>query len=124
MFSWLSDNVTVSQEIGSTANTAQVHPAAYTRTMMQQARGAHGATLRLARVTGLARDGSRVTGVQIDGGDTIAADVVVIAMGPWSILAAMWLPLPAIYGLKGHSLVFDTGSSDIAAQAGVSRIPG
>ena len=32
-------------------------------------------------------------------------------MGPWSILAAEWLPLPAVYGLKGHSLVFDTGTS-------------
>ena len=32
-------------------------------------------------------------------------------MGPWSILAAAWLPLPAIFGLKGHSLVFDTGTA-------------
>jgi glycine/D-amino acid oxidase-like deaminating enzyme len=30
-------------------------------------------------------------------------------MGPWSILAALSLPLPAVFGLKGHSLVFDTG---------------
>lgn len=28
-------------------------------------------------------------------------------MGPWSILACQWLPLPAVYGLKGHSLVFN-----------------
>ena len=33
-----------------------------------------------------------------------------IAMGPWSIMASSWLPLPAVFGLKGHSLVFDTGS--------------
>lgn len=32
-------------------------------------------------------------------------------MGPWSILATAWLPLPAIFGLKGHSLVFETGTS-------------
>src|SRR5829696_8856707 len=30
-------------------------------------------------------------------------------MGPWSILARRWLPLPGIFGLKGHSLVFETG---------------
>jgi glycine/D-amino acid oxidase-like deaminating enzyme len=30
-------------------------------------------------------------------------------MGPWSILASAWLPLPGVYGLKGHSLVFETG---------------
>ena len=29
-----------------------------------------------------------------------------IAMGPWFILAYQWLPLPGVYGLKGHSLVF------------------
>ena len=32
-------------------------------------------------------------------------------MGPWSILASGWLPLPAVFGLKGHSIVFDTGSA-------------
>ena len=41
----------------------------------------------------------------------LAGDAVVIAMGPWSIQAAAWLPLPAVFALKGHSLVFDTGSS-------------
>src|SRR5262249_61227378 len=52
--------------------------------------------------------GTRVTGVRL-GGETIEGDAVVIAMGPWSILATQWLPLPGIYGLKGHSLVFATG---------------
>jgi glycine/D-amino acid oxidase-like deaminating enzyme len=37
-------------------------------------------------------------------------------MGPWSILAAAWLPLPGVFGLKGHSLVFDTGTK-IPAEA-------
>jgi hypothetical protein len=46
----------------------------------------------------------------------IQGDAVVIAMGPWSILAALWLPLPAVFGLKGHSLVFDTGAK-IPAEA-------
>ena len=31
-------------------------------------------------------------------------------MGPWSALASEWLPMPPIYGLKGHSLLFETGS--------------
>jgi glycine/D-amino acid oxidase-like deaminating enzyme len=30
-------------------------------------------------------------------------------MGPWSTLAAAWLSMPAVFGLKGHSLVFQTG---------------
>src|SRR6185295_2348205 len=57
----------------------------------------------------------RVEGVEADGA-TIACDAVVIAMGPWSILAAAWLPLPAVFGLKGHSLVFETGTG-IPAEA-------
>jgi glycine/D-amino acid oxidase-like deaminating enzyme len=65
--------------------------------------------LRLGRVTGLATSGGRVTGVDVDG-ETMAGDAVVIAMGPWSVLAAAWLKLPAVYGLKGHSIVFDTGA--------------
>jgi glycine/D-amino acid oxidase-like deaminating enzyme len=50
----------------------------------------------------------RADGVFVDG-KNLAADAVVIAMGPWSILATQWLPLPPVYGLKGLSLVFETG---------------
>src|SRR6185503_15970374 len=60
-------------------------------------------------------DGSRVCGVRVDG-EVIAGDAVVIAMGPWSILAAAWLPLPPVFGLKGHSLVFETGN-EVPAEA-------
>jgi glycine/D-amino acid oxidase-like deaminating enzyme len=70
---------------------------------------AQGAELRLGTVTGLRLDEDRVTGAEIDG-ETIDGDAVVVAMGPWSILAAAWLRLPAVYGLKGHSLVFETGA--------------
>lgn len=106
---WLSDDVVVRQQIGAPETTAQVHPARFTEAIMRVAQ-AQGAELRLARVTGIRREGGRVTGVAL-GGETIACDVVVIAMGPWSMLAAAWLPLPAVYGLKGHSLVFDTGDA-------------
>ena len=51
---------------------------------------------------------TRVTGV-IVGGEILEGDAVVIAMGPWSVVAAAWLELPAIFGLKGHSIVFETG---------------
>jgi glycine/D-amino acid oxidase-like deaminating enzyme len=90
--------------------TAQVHPGKFVAAMMQMAQE-RGADLRLGSVAGirLGGDGARVEGVEIDG-ETIAGDAVVIAMGPWSILAAA-LPLPAVYGLKGHSLVFATGAA-------------
>ena len=56
-------------------------------------------------VDGIARDASgAVRAVRVDGVE-VAADAAVIAMGPWSILAARWLPLPPVAGLKGYSVV-------------------
>jgi glycine/D-amino acid oxidase-like deaminating enzyme len=73
---------------------------------------ARGAELRLGRVTGVVRGGNAasVAGVEVDG-ERVEADAVVIAMGPWSILAVAWLPLPGVFGLKGHSIVLETGAS-------------
>ena len=107
---WLSDGVRVDRRLGSADTTAQVHPGAFTAAMMQAAQ-ANGAELRLGRVTGIVREAgsARVSGVEVDG-SIIEGDAVVIAMGPWSVLAAQWLPLPAVFGLKGHSLVFETGT--------------
>ena len=106
---WLSDAVTVTQALGSRETTAQVHPGQFTAAMMRAAE-AQGAELRHGRVTGIRQRDGRATGVEVDG-VVIEGDAVVIAMGPWSILAALWLPLPAIFGLKGHSLVFETGAT-------------
>ncbi len=52
----------------------------------------------------------------LDSGEVVEGDAVVIAMGPWSILASLWLKLPAVYGYKGHSIVFET-AQDIAPEA-------
>jgi glycine/D-amino acid oxidase-like deaminating enzyme len=111
---WLSADASVTGQLGSAETTAQVHPARFTETMLAAAR-AEGAELRLSRVTDLVQREGGVAGVVVDG-EIIAGDAVVVAMGPWSILAAAWLPLPAVYGLKGHSLVFETGAQ-MPAQA-------
>jgi glycine/D-amino acid oxidase-like deaminating enzyme len=110
---WLSDGVVLDRRLGSPATTAQVHPGQFTAAMMRAAE-VLGAELRLGRVTGIVRrnggDAARLAGVEVDGGETIEGDAVVIAMGPWSMLAAGWLPLPGVFGLKGHSLVLETGT--------------
>jgi glycine/D-amino acid oxidase-like deaminating enzyme len=106
---WVSSHVEVGQRLGSIQDTAQVHPALFTAAMMRASQS-NGAEWRLGTVTGVKHAAGRVSGVEIDG-DVIAADAVVIAMGPWSLLAAAWLPLPAVYGLKGHSLVFAAGET-------------
>lgn len=77
----------------------------------------HGAELRVGTVVGLARGpNGAASGVVLESGEIVEGDAVVIAMGPWSMLAARWLPLPAVFGYKGHSLVFETGEA-IPAEA-------
>jgi glycine/D-amino acid oxidase-like deaminating enzyme len=103
---WISSDVEITGRLGSAGTTAQVNPAGFTNGMMRAAQ-ARGARLRLGRVTGLLRRGGDVVGVDLDG-EAIEADAIVIAMGPWSALAARWLSLPPVFGLKGHSIVFET----------------
>ena len=66
--------------------------------------------LLLRRVTAIAQHHGRAAGVVVADA-MIEGDAVVIAMVPWSILAALSLPLPVVFGLKGHNLVFDAGSA-------------
>ena len=54
-----------------------------------QAAEKRGVTVRGGEVTGLRREGHRVTGVVL-GGETLAAGAVVLAMGPWSGAATAW----------------------------------
>jgi len=113
---WLSAGVTLTGRLGSPQTTALVEPRAYTTGMMRAAQ-AHGAELRPGTVTSLLRGPTgAVTGVALEDGQTVEGDSVVVALGPWSILATRWLALPAVYGFKGHSLVFDTGTA-IPAEA-------
>lgn len=106
---WLGSDAAVHGVLGTMETTAQVTPDLFTKGMM----AASGATLQAGVVEGVrvSEDGGRVSGVQVDG-EVLEADAVVIAMGPWSILACQWLPLPGVYGLKGHSLVFDFAPDD------------
>jgi len=113
---WLSDGITISHRLGTPDTTAIVNPRKFTRAMMRAAKQ-HGAQVRPGQVTGVLRLGaeSRVQGIEVDG-SIIEADATVIAMGPWSILAAEWLPLPEVFGRQSPSLVYDTGS-DVPADA-------
>ena len=106
---WLAPAVKLGHRLGSPQTTAQVNPGPFAAALMTAAT-TEGAELRLGTVRGLLRDGTQIKGVEVDG-DVIAADAVIIAMGPWSVLAAQWFPLPPVFGLKGHSLIFDTGTA-------------
>ncbi|HKU06652.1 MAG TPA: FAD-binding oxidoreductase [Bradyrhizobium sp.] len=113
---WLRDGIVITSQLGTPETTAIVPPRAFTSAMMKSAQG-FGANLQIGQIKRLVRatDGASVRGVDVDG-SIIEADAVVIAMGPWSVLATQWIALPAVYGLQSPSLVYDTGT-DVPAEA-------
>ncbi len=99
---WM-DGTYALQQLGDTNSTAQLHPARFTETLLDAACD-QGARLHKGTVEEIVTQAGKVSAVMVDG-KRIAVDRVVVAMGPWSVLAAQWLPLPAVYGLKGYSIV-------------------
>jgi glycine/D-amino acid oxidase-like deaminating enzyme len=90
-----------------------VHPARFTTALLDAAR-AKGAALRLGVVEGVTvRDGV-ARGVQVSG-ESLGADAVVLALGPWTTRAARGLRLPTVRGLKGYSVTLAAG--DLPAHA-------
>lgn len=104
---WLANDAAHRRQLGTVATTAQLNPEAFTLALMKAAI-ARGAKLEIATVAQLhkAQSGKRVAGVVLEDSRQIGADAVILAMGPWSLVAARWVPLPPIYGLKGHSIIF------------------
>ncbi len=104
---WLAPHAAHRSQLGTVATTAQLDPEAFTLALMNAAT-AQGGKLEIATVVQLhkTQGGKRVAGVVLEDGRKILADAVILAMGPWSLLAARWVPLPPIYGLKGHSIIF------------------
>ena len=111
---WLDKHGVPYAVLGTPATTAQVHPARFTHALLQAAL-ARGAQLRIGCVDGLEVSQGQVRGVRVDG-QLLPAETVVIAMGPWSGQAAAWLPLPPVWGLKGHSITLQP-TTPVPAQA-------
>ena len=96
----------MTQRLGSPETTAQVHPAKFTEAMMR----ASGAAVRIGRVTGIARPrrpGLRRRGRRRNDPGRCGGHRDGAMVDPRRRLAA----LPPVFGLKGHSIVFDTGES-------------
>jgi glycine/D-amino acid oxidase-like deaminating enzyme len=113
---WLSDGVLIASQLSTSETTAIVHPRMFTSAMMRAAQ-ARGTELLRGRITGVVRHahGATARGVEVDG-NVIEADAIVVAMGPWSLLAAGWMSLPAVFGQRSPSLVYNTGK-DVPAHA-------
>jgi len=97
---WMDGDAAMAGLIGSPATTAQVHPARFTQALLDGAL-ARGATLRKGRVDSLVAGG-----VNVDG-ETIRADAVVLAMGPWTGRVGGVRALPRVHGLKGYSVTLE-----------------
>ena len=110
--SWLDGAGVVTAALGSPETTAQVHPARFTEALLDAAR-AHGATLRLGVVEAVAVREGTARGVVVDG-ETLEADAVVLAMGPWTGRVG-GVRLPRIHGLKGYSVTL--AAPDVPAHA-------
>jgi glycine/D-amino acid oxidase-like deaminating enzyme len=110
---WLDGAAVVTAALGSTATTAQVHPARFTGALLDAAR-ARGTELRLGVVDDLIERDGAARGVTVDG-EAIEADAVVLALGPWTGRFARRLGLPAVRGLKGYSVIL--AGADVPAHA-------
>eukprot|EP01026_Neomeris_dumetosa_P045414 TRINITY_DN3845_c0_g2_i1.p1 TRINITY_DN3845_c0_g2~~TRINITY_DN3845_c0_g2_i1.p1 ORF type:complete len:452 (+),score=53.82 TRINITY_DN3845_c0_g2_i1:44-1399(+) len=102
---WIDGNIVYAQTLGSTATTAQVHPYLLTTALIQSAQN-RGAKVVKGEVAGIKRAANGVSGVLVDD-YIIEADIVVIAMGPWSKRAKEWVGAKwlNVSGHKYHSVV-------------------
>src|SRR5262245_17539136 len=113
--SWLDGSGIVTAELGSQATTAQVTPARFTAALIEAAR-ARGARIYTGVIEDVAWRGDVASGVLTAGGETLAGDAVVLAMGPWTgRLAGRRLRLPSVHGLKGYSVTL--AAPDVPAHA-------
>jgi glycine/D-amino acid oxidase-like deaminating enzyme len=94
---WLSNSITLNHQLGSLEDDCPSSPGPIHRRDNASSRDqGGGAADRNRHRVDRTKDGA-VQGVQIDEA-TIAADAVVIAMGPWSTFAALGLEVPNVYG--------------------------
>jgi glycine/D-amino acid oxidase-like deaminating enzyme len=107
---WLDGAGVVTAALGSTETTAQVHPARFTTALLDAAR----TRLHIGVVEDVVRREGAVRGVRV-GGETLEADAVVLALGPWTSRAVRGLRLPTVRGLKGYSVTL-TGA-DVPAHS-------
>ena len=113
----------ISEEISGavyTQGTADVEPYRFILALAQASEN-RGATIRHGRVTGLRREGSRVSSVILENGE-IPCERVVLAMGPWSEELSSWLNFPIKVGpLKGQILRLRAPGTPLGCSVGWAK---
>merc|ERR1719499_471466 len=100
-------------------DTAQVSPDELTNRLVEEACKL-GCKVIIGKVEGMTMtDDNTVTHVELEDSDPIACDQVLIALGPWSVLAEQWfdgLKVPMV-GIWSSSLVFKHDPKDVFGAA-------
>ncbi|XP_008809587.3 putative oxidoreductase TDA3 [Phoenix dactylifera] len=92
--------------LGTVETTAQVHPQLFTRTLLAAAAAEHGVEVVIGEAERVEVEGGRAVAVVLkEGGRAIAADAVVLALGPWSDRFPLVSSLFNVSGRKAHSIV-------------------
>ncbi|KAK9097317.1 hypothetical protein Sjap_022814 [Stephania japonica] len=108
---WVDGPATDPREIGTPETTAQLHPQLFTRKLVSVAEAEHGLEVVIGELDHVAVDGGggtgTATGAALKDGRLIAADAVVLALGPWSGRLSVLSSLFRVYGLKAHSIVLE-----------------
>lgn len=117
--SWVDGKISQKESIGTTRTTAQVNPFILTNELMNSAMTNAGATLKKGIIIDIEKNIDEiVTHVVLSDGNRIDADVVVIAMGAWSVQAQDFFPLcQKVFNVKGsraHSIILE---ADIPPEA-------
>eukprot|EP00249_Psilotum_nudum_P010393 c22516_g2_i1 orf=373-1530(-) len=114
--SWIDGPVNRSRPIGSKETTAQVHPQFFTRAIMSAAIEKYGVKLVIGEAEEIeveeGENGPRTIGVVVNG-NCLLAEIVVLAMGPWSANNRLISSLATISGLKAHSIVLQPRHADL-----------
>lgn len=116
---WLDGNITECRTMDP--DTAQVTPKELTHALMNAA-VANGARLEMAQVTnivyGQGPEDNTAVGVELDGARVLEADKVLIAMGPWSVLAEEWLGIRIpMEGIRSTSVIYKTQPGEVSGHA-------
>lgn len=102
--------------IGTTENTAQVHPQLFTRALLEKAVRDFGLEVVVGRRVGAVNvDGEgkvRSVVMEGEGGVEVEAEAVVVAAGPWSGKFGLLDRVFGVYGLKAHSIVLEPREKD------------
>ncbi|KAI3813382.1 hypothetical protein L1987_18104 [Smallanthus sonchifolius] len=109
---WIDGPVKSPRTIGTTENTAQVHPQLFTRRLVEEAVAEYGVEVVIGKVKSVETGEGKVTAVVEDGG-VIDGDAVVLALGPWTSKFRLLSSVIRVHGLKAHSLVLEPKEVDV-----------